>query len=421
VRVAFLAAALLLTVPACSSGPAGGPPVAVAGDTEQGGRISFRPVAGGAAVRVNLHCRNGTWVPLYDELRLVVGDDGRFEEHRRVELPDDEGGTIPIDVDVRGRFLDGGRAEGTVEARYRLGRTCRTGKVGWSAAQPIVEPPGPIASRGPVALLVPDGDGMLALGDDGRVRRLDLRGGATELASIADGSFVAFAESLAPDGTGGAWFPRRGGDGMSRAARHVAVDGSVRDVVMPEGLGERDIPVPRIVTDVAPPWLRASTVTRHPVWELRRLDGSQVVPLHAGGALAVAGERVWTTEAGDLVLRSATGEEVRRVEVGGPLDLRPQLRASATMACVALVPEDRLACLDVDGELTRADLPAPISGLAVDETGVWAASSIERVVRRIEGGRVVRTIDLPVPPEKLALDRAGRLWATTLRGVERIA
>jgi hypothetical protein len=47
------------------------------------------------------------------------------------------------------------------------------------------------------------------------------------------------------------------------------------------------------------------------------------------------------------------------------------------------------------GRVGPVDLPSAADAVAGDATGVWTVHGQEVVARRIEGDRVVRTIDLP--------------------------
>lgn len=58
-----------------------------------------------------------------------------------------------------------------------------------------------------------------------------------------------------------------------------------------------------------------------------------------------------------------------------------------------------------------------IGGLASDASGVWVSNPDEHVLRRIERGRVVRTVDLDDAVSNLAIGPNGWLWATARTGV----
>jgi hypothetical protein len=73
--------------------------------------------------------------------------------------------------------------------------------------------------------------------------------------------------------------------------------------------------------------------------------------------------------------------------------------------------------IDEDGTVTVAREPKRAAGIAPDATGAWVSTWNEPVVRRVEDGRVVRTVDLEEPVGEILLDDQGRLWAA---GDERI-
>jgi hypothetical protein len=47
------------------------------------------------------------------------------------------------------------------------------------------------------------------------------------------------------------------------------------------------------------------------------------------------------------------------------------------------------------GQVSRVELPSRVDDVAADATGVWTYHEQEAVARRVEGGRVVRTVDAP--------------------------
>ena len=56
------------------------------------------------------------------------------------------------------------------------------------------------------------------------------------------------------------------------------------------------------------------------------------------------------------------------------------------------------------------DLPSPPDAVAGDATGVWTVHEQEAVARRVEGDRVVRTVDLPDGWWDVAVTADGAVW-----------
>jgi hypothetical protein len=65
------------------------------------------------------------------------------------------------------------------------------------------------------------------------------------------------------------------------------------------------------------------------------------------------------------------------------------------------------------------ELPSYIGGTAVDATGVWIAHPQESVLRRIEDGEVVMTVELEEPVGSVAFDGRGQLWGSASSGLLR--
>jgi hypothetical protein len=76
-----------------------------------------------------------------------------------------------------------------------------------------------------------------------------------------------------------------------------------------------------------------------------------------------------------------------------------------------------LTAVRADGSLSTTELPSSVLGIAPDDTGAWTSHWEERVLRRIEGGRVTRTIDVGEEVYDIALDGDGRIWVATRDGV----
>jgi hypothetical protein len=75
----------------------------------------------------------------------------------------------------------------------------------------------------------------------------------------------------------------------------------------------------------------------------------------------------------------------------------------------------RLTSIDpADGRVTTVDLPSAVDAVAGDATGVWTVHEQEAVARRIEGDRVVRTVDVPDGFWDVAVTTDSAVWLAGL-------
>ncbi|MGH9212878.1 MAG: hypothetical protein ACRD2C_19740 [Acidimicrobiales bacterium] len=131
------------------------------------------------------------------------------------------------------------------------------------------------------------------------------------------------------------------------------------------------------------------------------------------GAIVVGPTEVWYADA------TLAGGRLARVDpttlaVGEPFDVDIPLFDEDLVAT-----EDRVWWLDTQGLMSidlangRAglvDLPSAPQAVAGDATGVWTVHEQEAVARRIEGDRVVRTVDLPDGSWDVAVTADGAVW-----------
>jgi hypothetical protein len=404
-------------------------PVDLVGETDQGLRLRIDVVAPGEVqLRFPAFCGgdgpdDGTVVWVHHHLFVVpVDGDGRFAVDESYVQSGTDGDEDHVDVRIAGAFAPDRTAAGTLEVtlhpysgeRDEFGTDCESGVVRWEADGPPVE-------GDPLVVPVATPSEPTAAGAD-----LLARVGGGELVRI-----VAATGEIQPLAGTPAAAPGAGSDGS--APPTVAVE--------PGGLGA----APSSMTDFA--------VVGEGVWAVDPASGvlSRFDLLGGGPTATVRGllddvaagpDALWTVSTNwardthTLERRDpVTGTVVASVPVErgqiirGPTDvwyadptwdgtrLQRVDPATATLSSpidaaelplhetTVVASADKVWWLDSDGELTsidlatgqvaRVELPSRVDSLAADPTGVWTFHEQEAVVRRVEGERVIRTVDAP--------------------------
>jgi hypothetical protein len=404
-------------------------PVDVVGETDQGLRLRIDAVAPGEVrLRFPAVCGDdgpgdGMVVRVHHHPFVVpVDGDGAFAVDESYVESGTDGDEDHVDVRIEGDFERDGTAAGTLEVTLRpwsgerdeFGTDCETGVVHWEADGPPVEGNPLVVPLAPPSEVTNAGPDLLA------------RVGGGELVRI-----VAATGEVRPLG------------GTPPAAADAGSAGSAPPTVGtgPGGLG------------VAPSWMTNFAVVGDGVWAVDPATGALSRFDLAGGvptatiqtfldSMAAGPDALWTVstnwprDAYTLDRRDpVTGTVVASVPVErgqiipGPTDvwyadptwegtrLQRVDPATATLSSpidaaelplretTVVASADRVWWLDDDGDLRaidlttgrhdRVELPSAADSLAADPTGVWTYHDQEAVLRRVEGGQVVRTVDAP--------------------------
>jgi hypothetical protein len=177
-----------------------------------------------------------------------------------------------------------------------------------------------------------------------------------------------------------------------------------------------DQPVAEVAATADALWTVSTNSFRN-AWSLDRRDpitGAVVAsaPVRQGGVTA-GSEGVWYAD-GSLAGGRLSRVDPATLALGGSFDVDlPQHSDElvTTGGRVWWIGRDDLTSLDLtDGRVAVAPLPGNPEAMAADATGLWTTHGQEAVVRRIEGGRVVRTVDVPEGYWDVALTTDGAVW-----------
>jgi hypothetical protein len=131
------------------------------------------------------------------------------------------------------------------------------------------------------------------------------------------------------------------------------------------------------------------------------------------GAIAVGPTDVWyadTTLAGGRLARV----DPTTLAVGEPFDVDIPLFGEDLVATQDRVwwldPQSLMSIELASGRVGSVELPSTPDAVAGDATGVWTVHEQEAVARRIEGDRVVRTVDIPDGWWNVAVTADGAVW-----------
>jgi hypothetical protein len=457
-----------MAVAACSGGAdddaaggAGVEPATVVGESDQGLHVRI-DATGPREVRLRFpaDCRPGDSEDSGDDSGLLqpialerhpftteVDDDGGFAVDEEYVEEGTDGDEDHVEVRIEGRFAADGTARGTLEATNRwyngelgdFAGTCTTGPVTWTADRPptasdhqVVALPEPLSMGAAGAdLVVRTGAGeLLRIDARGEARRLDGEAPTAPTQPETDPnapSTVMVAPAVGAPGpgrlpprrmtvvAGGVWTP----DPATGTLRRYALDGG-------RPTASIDQPVTEMVATADALWTVSTNSFRN-AWSLDRRDPTTgaveaSAPVRQGGV--TAGTRsVWYAD-GSLAGGRLSRVDPATLALGGSFDVDlPQHSDElfTTGGRVWWIGRDGLLSLDLaDGRVAAADLPGAPDAVAADATGLWATSAREAVARRIEGDRVVRTVDLPEGWWEVALTTDGAVWlaGTGPEGVE---
>ncbi len=420
-------------------------PASVVGETEQGLHLRIDPVGDReVSLRFPVVCGRddrpgeGSVVSLHrHRLETGVDGDGGFTVDESYVEDGTDGDEEHVEVRIDGDFAEDGTATGTLEVTARwwngegeeFSADCESGTVAWTADRPpaegddVVAPmatPMALAAAGP-DLLAGSGSGEVVRidADTGEVRRLDGSAPAGPATTEADPNVppVAVAGgSAAPATEAPIWLGNLAvvADGVWMVD---AATGLVSRFELADGARTATIaqPIDSIAAGPDALWT-VSTNAFHSGYALDKRDpttGAVLASTPAERGITAVGPTVWYIDA------TLAGGRLARVDpttvaLGEPFEVDiPQFGEDP------VVTEDRVWWLDTDGlmsiELATGrvglmDLPSYPDSVAGDATGVWTLHEQEAVARRIEGDRVVRTVDVPDGGWNVAVTTDGAVW-----------
>jgi hypothetical protein len=420
-------------------------PEGLVGETEQGLHLRIDLVGDReVSLRFPADCRRddrpGEDIPVSLHRRRFetrVDEDGSFTFEEAYVEDGTDGDEEHVEVRIEGDFADDGTATGTLEATSRwwngqaedFSADCNTGAVAWTADRHPVEGDDLVVPMANPMSLAPAGPDLVASSESGEVVRIDA---ATGEARRLDGSAPAGPATREADANvpptvvaGGAAAPAVAPVWLRILA--VVADGvwmvdpatgAVSRFELGDGTRTATIDQPLDSVAAGPDALwTVSTNPFHTGYALDKRDPVTGAVLASTpverGAVAVGPTEVWYADA------TLAGGRLARVDlttlaVGEPFDVDIPLFGEDLVAT-----EDRVWWLDTQslmsielasGRAGPIDLPSAPEAVASDATGVWTVHEQEAVARRIEGDRVVRTVDLPDGWWDVAVTADGAVW-----------
>jgi hypothetical protein len=449
---AVLGAAVTLVVTACGGSGGSGDgadigPAGLVGETEQGLRLRIDVVGDGElSLRIPANCgrgeRRGGDIPVslhVHRFEAAVDRDGSFTVDDAYVEDGTDGDEEHVEVRIDGDIADDGTAEGTLEVTARFwngqgqdfGADCDTGTVAWTADSPPVEGDDLVVPMPEPTLLGPAGPDLLASSGSGEVVRIDA---ATGEARRLDG-----AEPGGTPTTGDPNVPSTVVAGPSASAvapmwlRDAAVVADGVWMVDPAtgvvsrfelGGGGRTATIDQQLDGLAAGPDALWTVSTDPFHTSYALDKRDPVtgavlastPVQRG-TIAIGSTDVWYADA------TLAGGRLARVDpatlaMGEPFDVDIPLFGERVVAT-----DDRVWWLDTvdlmsidlasgrEGSVALPSIPDAVGG---DATGVWTVHEQEAVARRIEGDRVVHTVDIPDGFWDVTVATDGAVWLAGL-------
>ena len=366
------------------------------------------------------------------DLVAPIAADGTFQIADEFVVGATDGDESRVRVRVVGRVIGNG-VTGRLDATERLyngqlGRvdaTCRASKVDFEALESVTRPV--VAATAPIAeadLLLPVPEGLIVLDE-----RYQVAGDKAELHLVGSGGDIGGRVTLAAAG---------GSPSDNASFRTVAVfDASAVWAVGATNTGSQiervlqryDVASGRLVAEsVIRPvgvavgagalWVTPDHASRFSLEKRDVLSGELVrsIPVPFRGRLAAADDVVYVV--GD-----------RRVAIVDPTSLTIEHTVDLPDALHDFVPATTglwiwdaatLRHVSPTGDTTKVKLPDLITGVAPDEDGAWVSLSRQKVLARVEGRRVARTLDLAQAVTEIAYDGLGQLWGAGASGVLRL-
>jgi hypothetical protein len=423
-----------------AGGRAGGEPLSLVGETEQGLRLRIDRVGDrDVSLRFPVNCgSDDNAVPLHrHRIETEVDGDGRFSVEEDYVDDGTDGDEEHVEVRIEGAFAADGTATGTLDVTSRwwngqgnaFGPDCESGTVGWTADRPPVEGHDLVVPVAEPTSLTPAGtDVVVVSSDSGAVVHIDGETGETRPVGGAEPSGPTGADPSAPTTVvaGGAASPAVTPSWMRDMA--VVADGVwmvdpatgvVSRFELADGARTATIaaPIDSLVAGPDALWT-VSTNEFHTGYALDRRDpvtGAIVASTPVERGVVIVGPAgVWyadtTWDGGRLAPVDPT-----TLAIGEPFDADVPLFGEHPVTTADRIwwldDTQRLTSIELAGGRTSAvDPPGTADAMAADATGVWTVHEQEAVARRIEGDRVVRTVDLPDGFWSVAVTADGAVW-----------
>ena len=368
-----------------------------------------------------------------------VDGDGSFTVDEAYVEDGTDGDEEHVEVRIEGEFSGDGTATGTLDVTSRwwngqsadFGADCTTGTVAWTADRPPVEGNDVVVPTAVPMSLAPAGPDLLVSSGSGEVVRVDAAAGETRRldGSVPAGTTTTEADPNVPSTVVAGAAPPAAPIWLANLA--VVADGvwmvdpatgAVSRFELADGARTATIDHPLDSMAAGPDALW--TVSTNPFRTGYALDKRDPVtgavlastPVERG-AIAIGPTDVWYADA-TLAGGRLAPVDPTTLAVGEPFDVDIPLFGDDLVTT-----EDRVWWLDTQslmsielasGRSGPVDLPSAPEAIAGDATGVWTVHEQEAVARRIEGGRVVRTVDLPDGSWHVAVTTDGAVWLAGL-------
>lgn len=425
-------------------------PAALVGETDQGLRLRIDPVGDHeVSLRFPANCgdddrREGTAVSLHRRrFEAEVDGDGSFSVDESYVEEGTDGDEEHVEVRIDGRFADDGAATGTLEASVRwwngqgqsFSDPCATGSVAWTADRPPVEGHNVVVASADEISLATAGDDLVAASGSelmrvdaatGEARHVGL-GGPAGSATTADPNDPNAPPTVVAGGAAPAapiWLQQLAvvADGVwmvdpaSRVVSRFELADGARTATITDPLDHMAAGPDALWTVSTNIWASGYALDRRDPVTGAVLMSTPV----ERGVTATGPTDVWYVDA------TLAGGRLRRVDpttlaLGEPFEVDIPLYGHtpvATQDRVWWLDSERLMSIELaGGQVAPVDLPSIPVAVAGDATGVWVVHEQEAVARRIEAGRVVRTVDIPDGWWDLVVGAGGTVWLAGRDGV----
>lgn len=420
-------------------------PATLVGTTEQGLRLRIDLVGDrDVSLRFPVECHaadspdSNRSVALHrHRFETSVDDDGGFTVDEEYVEDGTDGDEDHVEVRIEGDFAADGTASGSLDVTSRwwngqghdFGPDCVTGTVAWTADRPPVEGDNLVVPVAASTRVAPAGDDLLARSEANDLLLVDA---ATGDARRLDGAAPA-GPTTQPAEPGVPSTLVAGPSAVSAAAPiwlqplEVVADG-VWTIDPSTGLVTRfeladgarsatiDVPLDRIAAGPDALWTVSTNAFRSGFALDKRdpVTGAVVASTPVERGAIVAGPTdVWyadATLAGGRVapIDPATLALGERVPVDIPLHDDDLVHTGDRVWWLGT--EGLMAVDLMTGHVGPFDLRTTPDEVAGDPSGVWTVHEREAVARRIEGGQVVRTVDIPDGWWSVVVTADGAVW-----------
>lgn len=443
-----LGGAVLVAAAACGgSGGSGSRDVepgrpSLVGETDQRLHLRVDVVADGRlSLRIPADCAPERSDDLLDPVHTrrseaELDGDGDFAVDEAYVEDGTDGDETHVELRIDGEVTDDGTVAGTIEMSTRrwsgvdqeFGPTCESGTVSWTADRPPAEGDNLVVPTPGRVTLAPAGNDVLARTEAGEVLRVDAAAGElrrldgssaggpppTEAdpnvpTTVTAGGFGPAAAPLWLDEMavvgGGVWTP----DPATGVVTRFELDSGARTATIGQRLDAMAAGHDALWTVSTRPFSTDYTLERRDPVSGEVVAGTPV----ERGVILVGPSDVWYADA------TWDGGRLRRVDPA-TLAFGPPVAADVplfgddvvhTGDRVWWIELDELTAVDLTtGRVEVVDLPFRPVTFAGDAGGVWVVDNQQHIAHRIEGDRIVHTVDLPDDWWHITVSDDGAVW-----------